>query len=76
LRGEFVDIGSFPFAAPVATEIAVTEIVGEDQHDVGRTLLGQGNSAKTEKAAGEKRFYIEIHGGNRNGWRIGMLLFF
>ena len=41
-RAELVEDGGFDGRMPVTAEIAVTEIIGHDENDVGRADFGNG----------------------------------
>lgn len=51
--GEAVDARGFHFHRPVAAEITVTEIIGENEHDVGRTICGLGGYGGNEEECAE-----------------------
>jgi hypothetical protein len=53
LRGEPIDVGGANVGRAVATEVAIAEIVGVDQDDVGarRWLVVRGSAASKEEKA-------------------------
>lgn len=58
--GEFIEVGSFEGGAAVTTEVAVADIIGEDEDDVGvlgggGLDLGGGGKSAEEVAASQER---------------------
>ena len=50
--GELIDVGGLEFGSSVAAEVAVTEVVGEDEDDVG--LFGAFQLENGEPEGGSK----------------------
>ncbi len=54
LGGEFVDVGGFESGVAVTGDIAVTEIIGHDDDDVGFPHLGVGDDGERQEENAEK----------------------
>ena len=52
-RRKPVDVGSFELGGSVATKIAVTEIVGEDENDIGRSVFCRRQKRKGQGRQGQ-----------------------
>lgn len=64
LASEAVDVGGFDFGSSVAAEVAVAEIVGENEDDVrlsGRLFLSREAKAEREKQAGAGNEWKSFH---------------
>jgi hypothetical protein len=60
--GEFIEVGSFEGGGAVTTEVAVADIIGKDEDDVGALgcgglALGGGGKSTEEVAASQEELY-------------------
>ena len=49
--GKPVDVGRLHFGRAIASKVAVAEIVGKDQNDIGRSFRCEGHTSRQQKEA-------------------------